>query len=270
MDNLIKDNLSAKISTDNYMQGEAWTGFKELVLIKKEAESEDIMSFYFKDKNDSKLIKHKAGQFLPFKVKTDDEKYKNVIRTYSLSMMPNEDIYRITVKRVPDGLISNYLHDKLNEGDIIEARMPAGLFTLEKADKNKPLVFISAGVGITPLISMLYESVGKYPQITFIQAVQNATMQPFASDIKKITKNNNYKNYVFYNEPQEGDVEGKDYDYTGFVTKKWIEDNLDMNSQFYFCGPPPFMKAINTALIELGVDKERIHFESFERGKTML
>lgn len=99
------------------MNNKNWNDFKELVLIDKTEVCPDIVSFYFKSKDGNKLIKHKAGQFLPFKIKTDDPKYKDVIRTYSLSMFPNEDTYRISVKKINGGLISTYLHENLNIGD---------------------------------------------------------------------------------------------------------------------------------------------------------
>ena len=247
----------------NKEPGKPWSGKKELVLVDKVKETEDITSFYFKAKDGSKLVEHKAGQFLPFTIKTDDPKYKGVTRTYSLSMKPNEDIYRISVKRVPDGLISNYLHDNLNVGDLIEAMMPAGLFTLEKHKKDKPIVLVSAGIGITPLLSMFYDSVNKIKNITFIEAVQNSQMQPFANDVKALCEMSQNKHYVFFSDPNDDEILGRDYDFKGFVTKDWIKDNLDLNSQFYFCGPPPFMKALNSALVELGVSEEDIHYEFF-------
>ncbi len=243
--------------------GKPWSGTKELMLVDKIKETEDITSFYFKAKDGSKLIKHKAGQFLPFTIKTDDEKYRDVTRTYSLSMKPNEDIYRISVKRVQNGLISNYLHDNLNIGDSIEAMMPCGIFTLENHKKDKPTVFISAGIGITPLLSTFYDSADKINNITFIQAVQNSKMQPFKNDIKALCEMSKNKGYVFFSDPKEDEILGKDYDFKGFVTKDWIKDNLDLNSQFYFCGPPPFMKALNNALLELGVSEEYINYEFF-------
>lgn len=247
----------------------SWTGFKELVLIEKVKECDDIISFYFKANDGSKLIKHKAGQFLPFKIKTDNLKYKDVIRTYSLSIKPNDDIYRISVKRVPGGLISNYLHDELQVGDIIEAMPPAGIFTLKEDSTSKPLVLISAGIGITPLISMLYDSGNKFNEIHFIQAVQNSNIQPFNRDIVELSKLYPIKNHIFYSNPLASDKLGKDYQYTGYVTKDWIENNLPLNSEFYFCGPPPFMKGINKALLELNVSKDNIHFEFFGPPQDM-
>ena len=79
------------------MNNTNFNNFKELILVDKIKECTDIVSFYFKSKDGGKLVKHKAGQFLPFKIKTNDDKYKDVIRTYSLSMFPNENIYRISV-----------------------------------------------------------------------------------------------------------------------------------------------------------------------------
>ncbi|WP_354090570.1 FAD-binding oxidoreductase [Clostridium gasigenes] len=245
----------------------SWTGFKELILVDKVKECNDIISFYFKDKEGKKLIKHIAGQYLPIKIKNNDDKYNNEIRTYTLSMKPNEHIYRISVKKVEGGLISSYLHDELEIGHAIEAMVPAGLFTLE--NNENPVVLISAGIGITPLISMLYDAIEDKKNITFIQAVQNSKIQPFKYDIKKLEEIIKLKNYVFYSNPLEVDEKGKDYDVEGFIGKEWIENNLDLNSEFYFCGPPIFMKILNKSLIELGVNRENIHFEFFGEPQSM-
>lgn len=240
----------------------SWNGFRELVLIDKVEVCPSIVSFYFKAKDGGKLVKHTAGQFLPFKIKTSDPKYKEVIRTYSLSMIPNEDMYRISVKKIEGGLISTYLHENLNIGNSIEAMVPAGIFTI-KSNKNIPLTLISAGIGITPLLSMLYKEIGERNNIHFIQAVQNSEIQPFKNDIEAISKSVGIKNTVFYSNPLETDKEGIDYNVAGFVNKDWLKNNVDLNSDFYFCGPPPFMKAVESALLELGVDTERINYELF-------
>lgn len=239
----------------------SWKGFRELVLVDKVDVCPSIISFYFKAKDGGKLVKHKAGQFLPFKIKTDDPKYKDVIRTYSLSMFPNEDIYRISVKKVDGGLISTYLHENLNIGDSIEAMIPTGLFTIN--NKNNDIVLISGGIGITPLLSMLYEESATRNNIQFIQAVQNSSIHPFKEDINAIAKSRGIKNAIFYSNPLESDKLGIDYDYTGYVSKEYLKDNVDLNSDFYFCGPPPFMKALEKSLLELGVPSDRIHYELF-------
>lgn len=241
----------------------SWSGFRELVLVEKVEVCPTIMSFYFKAKDGGKLVKHKPGQFLPLKMKTADPKYKDVIRTYSLSMYPNDEQYRISVKRVDGGLISNYLHDNLNVGDSIEAMMPVGLFTINNSSKNIPLVLISAGIGVTPLLSMLYEESASRNNIHFIQAVQNSELHPFKNDIESISKVRGIKNTVFYSNPLENDKLEIDYDHLGFVTKDYLQNNVDLISDFYFCGPPPFMKSVETSLLELGVTNDRIHYELF-------
>ena len=233
--------------------------FRELVLVDKVKECNDIMSFYFKDKKNQKLTKHKPGQFLPFQIQTQNPKYKGVMRTYSLSMAPNESMYRISVKKLENGLISSYLHDNLEVGDVIEAMEPAGIFTVKEESKNRPLILISAGIGITPLLSMFYEESKNRDNIYFVQAVQNSSIHPFKNDIDNICKYKNLSNTVFYSNPLDTDKEGIDYDFTGYVNKEWIRNNLPLDGDFYFCGPSVFMKSLESNLLDLGVKKEFIN-----------
>lgn len=237
--------------------------FRELVLVDKVKECNDIMSFYFKDKKNQKLTKHKPGQFLPFQIQTQNPKYKGVMRTYSLSMAPNESMYRISVKKLENGLISSYLHDNLEVGDVIEAMDPAGIFTVKEESKNRPLILISAGIGITPLLSMFYEESKNRDNIYFVQAVQNSSIHPFKNDIDNICKYKNLSNTVFYSNPLDTDKEGIDYDFTGYVDKEWIRNNLPLDGDFYFCGPSVFMKSLESNLLDLGVKKEFINYEFF-------
>ena len=237
--------------------------FRELVLVDKIKECDNIISFYFKDKENQSLTKHKAGQFLPFQIQTENPKYKGVMRTYSLSIVPNESMYRISVKKIENGLISSYLHDNLEIGDVIEAMEPAGIFTIKERHKNRPLVLISAGVGITPLLSMFYEESKSRNNIYFVQAVQNSSMHPFKNDIDTICKYKGLSNVVFYSNPLESDKEGIDYDFIGRINKEWIRNNLPLDGDFYFCGRPAFMKALESNLLDLGVKEEFINYELF-------
>lgn len=240
-----------------------WDGFRTLVLIDKIKECEDIISFYFKAADGGKLTLHKAGQFLPLKIVTEEEAYKDVMRTYSLSMIPNEDLYRISVKKIPGGLISTYLHEKFQIGDCIEAMMPMGLFTLKEKSSEESVTLLSGGIGVTPLLSMLYEAASTKKALHFIQAVQNSKAHPFQNDIHRIAKDKGFKNTVFYSSPLESDVKGRDYDELGFVTKEWLATEINLASTFYICGPPIFMKLTEENLMSLGVSKERIYYELF-------
>lgn len=239
----------------------SWNNFKELILIDKQQVCTDIISFYFKSKDGSKLVKPIAGQFLPFKIKTSDKKYKDVIRTYTLSMCPNEDIYRISVKRVPGGLISNYLHDNLNIGDSIEAMVPTGLFRIKNTSND--LVLLSGGIGVTPILAMAYDESKKRNNIHIIQAVQNSEMHPFREDIQNLCSLRNLQNTVLYSNPLEQDKLGTDFDYTGFITKDFLQNNVNLKADFYFCGPPIFMESLKKSLLELGVSEQQINYELF-------
>lgn len=241
----------------------SWDDFKELVLIDKKDVCNTIKSFYFKSKNGEKLPKHIPGQFLPFKIKTNDPEMKDVIRTYSLSDFPNDEIYRISVKKIDGGLMSSYLHDRLQIGDCIEAMPPVGEFVLdENLPKDSPIVLLSGGIGITPLLSIFLAN-AQDRNIQFVQAVQNSKIHPFGNDINNICKKYNLKNTVFYSNPLDTDKLGEDYDVEGFVTKEWLKYNVPLNSTFYFCGPPIFMESLENNLLSLGVPKDKINYEKF-------
>lgn len=110
---------------------------------------------------------------------------------------------------------------------------------------------------------MLYEESSIRNNIHFIQAVQNSTLHPFKEDIESISNLKNIKNTVFYANPLSTDTEGIDYNFTGYVNKEFINDNINLKSDFYLCGPPPFMKIIESILLELGVSKDKINYELF-------
>lgn len=235
---------------------------RELILVDRVQECSDVVSFYFQAKDGGKLPKHIAGQFLPFKIQTKDEKYKDVMRTYSLSNAPNDSIYRISVKKIEGGLISSYLHHNLQVGDTIEAMDPAGVFVCNTS-VDKPLVLLSGGIGITPLLSMLFVEISKRNNIHIVQAVQNSELHPFKEDIAHVANFKGLSNTVFYSAPLECDKLGENYDYNGFVTKEFIKNNLPLDADFYFCGPPVFMKSLEEHLLDLGVSSDNIHYEFF-------
>lgn len=234
--------------------------YSKFLVFKKVRENKVVTSFYLKPSEEGKIIEHKAGQFISVKPIKEGENSK-AIRQYSLSMKPGSDYYRISVKRHDQGLVSQYMHDIIKEGDEIEITVPLGKFTLK--DNEKPLVLISAGIGITPLISMLYKALDSNRRIIFIQAVTNSTEQTFRDEINEIAENNkNVEKVVFYSKPLDEKL-SVDYDYEGYINKDWIEKNLPKDGDFYFCGPVPFMKNVYDSLIAIGVAEENINYENF-------
>lgn len=235
--------------------------FRQFKVEKKIKENDVVTSFYLKPVEKFQLKKHKAGQFLSVKPKIEGRD-GNYVRQYSLSMRPGEDFYRISVKREARGLVSRYLHDNIFEGDILEVTEPLGEFILK--DGKKPLVLMSGGIGITPVMSMLYEAANSGREIIFVQAVLNSSAHTFKLELKKIVEMDyNIKTAIFYSEPLERDKLGEDYDYLGFVSKQWMEENLPKDGEYYFCGPLGFMKHLYNTLINIGVDESSINYEIF-------
>ncbi len=204
------------------------------------------------------------GQYIALTIDIPNTTHKHT-RNYSLSDSNEKDYLRISIKKesgIPEGIVSNYLHDNISEGDILELRMPSGEFTLKETEK--PIVLISGGIGITPLISMFKKaSKNKSQKITFIQCVLNSDTHAFSKEIHELL-NENITTKTVYSLPLTGDILGKDYDYKGYLTSEIIEDlNINSDSEFYFCGPTPFMANTLSILENLNVKSEHINYEFF-------
>ena len=158
-----------------------WKDWRDFKIVKKDVESKEITSFYFKPVDGGKIPNFKPGQYLT--IKLDPEQSKPVIRTYSLSDYPqSQDYYRLSIKRegapkdldVPPGVASGFMHDRISEGSVIPCKPPSGKFYLE-VEKQTPAVLMSNGVGITPMISMAKACAEDNPNrhIWFIHGARN-------------------------------------------------------------------------------------------------
>lgn len=246
-----------------------WRDFRDFTVVKKEKESDVITSFYLKPTDGGPISSFEPGQYISVKVNIEGETYTH-IRQYSLSDKPGKDYYRISVKREaenePNGIVSNYLHDHVEVGDILPISAPAGDFVLD-TDSDLPLVLISGGVGLTPLLSMLHTVVELQPEreVTFIHAARNGNFHALRDEVIEVTKQYpNVKFYTVYESPTEEDRKNNAFDKEGYIDLQWLKSVVDTKeAQFYFCGPVPFMKAMNAALLEWGVAEEQIHYEFF-------
>jgi len=270
--NLIADafiSVEAEMYDEATHQQGGWSGFRNFVVDRKVTESDVITSFYLKPEDKREIAGFIPGQYISIKLEIDGEKFTH-IRQYSLSDAPGKDYYRISVKKEagtanPDGMVSNYLHDKVSEGDILKVSAPAGDFILD-TNKTNPVVLLSGGVGLTPMMSMLKTVVEVQPgrQVTFVHAAANSNVHALGDEVKELSDLDYVNSYVFYDAPTDEDRLNKRFDVEGYVTREWLKDNvLIEEADFYFCGPVPFMKAINRSLKELGVNEGRIHFEFF-------
>lgn len=174
------------------------------------------------------------------------------------------------------GWMSNFLHDKIQEGDTIEASAPFGDFFLD--DTRSPVVLISAGVGVTPLASMLHtllEQPDPRP-VSWVQVVRSRTAHPLHDEVQRLLglRPDIVKRVVFYSSPAESDLLGQDYDCAGRLELVKIPaDTLrldDRTAHYYVCGPELFMAQIIHGLKARGVGTHRIHAEVFGQGAVPL
>lgn len=241
-----------------------WDGFRNFTVDKKVKESDVITSFYLRPEDGEGIASYQAGQYITVKVQAEGSDYKQ-LRHYSLSDAPGKDYYRISVKREDMGAVSSYLHNSVQEGDIIPLSAPAGDFVLKT--NEMPAVLISGGVGLTPMVSMLNTIADTQPErdVTFIHAALNSDVHAMKDHVEKVANENaKVKSFVAYSEPSEQDMEAKNFDKEGYVDLEWLKSILPNNqAEFYFCGPTPFMKVVYRALKDWGVPAENIHFEFF-------
>ncbi|MHC0037793.1 NO-inducible flavohemoprotein [Pseudoneobacillus sp. C159] len=262
-------SVEAEMYNEASSQQGGWDGFRNFVVDRKVKESDVITSFYLKPEDANEMATFLPGQYISIKLEVDGEAYTH-IRQYSLSDAPGKDYYRISVKREsgsskPNGTVSNYLHDQVVVGDILKVSAPAGDFVLDTSC-DSPVVLISGGVGLTPIISMLKTIVEVQPErkVTFIHAAENGKLHALREEVEAISALENVKSFVFYASPTKEDRESNRFDQEGYITKDWLEKNIPVkNTDFYFCGPIAFMKIINRSLKDLGVSEQQIHFEFF-------
>lgn len=241
-----------------------WQGPRPFLIKEKRVESELITSFLLAPVDGKPVLDFKPGQYLSIKLVHPELEYQE-IRQYSLSDAPNGQHYRISVKREPQGQVSNLLHDHLQEGDQVELMPPAGDFYL-KANNRTPVVLLSAGVGITPMMSMLNQLLANSHQadITWLHACEQGAVHAFREDIQQKSRQNaNLLSRVWYREPQASDVQGKDYDVVGTMDLSAVQERITPQAHYYFCGPLGFMQAVKQQLIAAGIPAGQLHYEVF-------
>ncbi|WEZ85715.1 pyridoxamine 5'-phosphate oxidase family protein (plasmid) [Rhizobium sp. 32-5/1] len=243
------------------------TQWRVLSVTKIVEESASIRSLHLNPSDGAGLLPHSAGQHLPIRVSIPGAD-KPVIRTYTLSAAPSDGIYRISVKR--DGAVSRYLHDHIRVGDTIEARAPAGDFTIEE-NTTRPAVLLAGGVGITPLLAMLrhvvYEGLRKQrirPIILF-HAARSKTERPFDREIAELViAGQGAVRLIRVLSDTDGAREGIDYDATGRIDMELLSRHLPFGDfDFYVCGPPQFTQSLYDGLRGYNIADSRIHAEAF-------
>jgi len=250
----------------------SWLGWRNFKIAKKVVESDEITSFYLAPVDGGDLPKYEAGQYISVRVFVEELGLKQP-RQYTLSTSPLADYLRISVKREDEkgdlagGWVSNTLH-ALAEGAEIEVSAPTGNFYL--IDPNKRNVFISGGVGLTPMVAMLNQLVTlDMPEpVTFVHACRSKQVHAMKQHIHDLkAKYPRLSTFTAYEFPHQSDVLGQDYDAQGRLDLSTIDSAiLPVQADYYLCGPMPFMAEQQKALIARGVPAENIHSEAFGTG----
>jgi ferredoxin-NADP reductase len=238
----------------------AWLGFRTLTVTARRRESDDVVSFSLASEDGSPLPSARPGQYLTVRAKPCAD---GPAETRSYSLCGAQGIYRLGVKR--DGKVSALLHDTVEEGGAIEAAAPRGAFVL--GDEDAPVVLMSAGIGVTPVLAMLQaESAAETSRpLWWVHSARDGGHHPFAGEVRdRLHEMRDGRSVVFYSRSALSDEIGVVYDIAGRLDlARLAADGMPMDAVFYLCGPSAFATALTSALAGMGVDPARIRSESF-------
>jgi ferredoxin-NADP reductase/MOSC domain-containing protein YiiM len=248
----------------NEEQAPAWPGFKPMRVAHIQNESDSVTSFVLVPVDGMPLPIAHPGQFIVLRLQVESDK-PPVLRSYSLSDLPAADHFRISVKSEPNGMGSSFLCTRAREGDVFEVSAPRGSFTLQGGED--PVVLLSAGVGATPVLSMLHRlaSEKSQRQIWWVYGVRNRDSHPFAQESRALLKQlARGRSYIVYSRPGTGDQPEVDFDASGHIDVALLEKiGIPRNSEFYLCGPSSFLQSMREGLQTWGASSKSVHLEIF-------
>ena len=248
----------------NEEQAPAWPGFRQMRLARIHKESDGVTSFNLAPADGQPLPLFQAGQFVVLRLLVEPGK-PPVLRSYSLSDLPAADHLRISVKSESNGIGSSFLCNRAREGDLLDVSAPRGSFTLRPG--QNPVVLLSAGVGATPVMSMLHALAAEKSQqeIWWIYGARNRVDHPFAEESRSLLKQlSRGRAYIVYSKPAAGDQVGADFDAPGHIDTALLEKiSVPQGSDFYLCGPTSFLQSMRDGLRSWGVLDGNVHTEIF-------
>jgi len=261
---VIMTDLEQEMYKSNIETPGGWNGWREFTIKEIAEESAEIKSFYLYPSDGEPIADYKAGQYISVQVFVEELGLIQP-RQYSLSGAHNPEYYRISVKKEaaigenPAGMVSNTMHKK-QEGDTVMLSAPAGIFSLKPA--GTPIVLISGGIGVTPLLSMLETNKNNAQNKTvWVHGYRNAAVHAFKNVVSTIEKEADWLETYLFNENPEGNSENV---ITGRVDLNHCKEAILLeNAHYYICGPELFIKTQYQSLINLNVDKANIFYEEF-------
>jgi ferredoxin-NADP reductase len=248
----------------NEEQAPAWPGFRQMRVAQVHKESDSVTSFVLAPIDGRSLPAFQAGQFVVLRLLVTPDK-PPVFRSYSLSDLPGPDHLRISVKRELNGIGSSFLNDRIQQGDVLDVSAARGSFTLRSGDN--PVVLLSAGVGATPVMSILHALAAErsHREIWWIYGARNGAQHLFAEESRSLLKQlSRGQSMIVYSNPAATDQPGVDFDTTGRINTALLEKiGVSPNSDFYLCGPSSFMQDMRDGLRNWGVPAGNVHTEIF-------
>jgi ferredoxin-NADP reductase/MOSC domain-containing protein YiiM len=238
----------------------AWRGFRPFRVSRKVAESGNVTSLILEPADGQPGATALPGQFVVVRLGPSA-----MTRSYSLSRRTDAASYRISIKREAHGAASGYVADELRTGDIVQLGAPRGSFALRQ--DTRPVVLLSAGIGVTPVLAMLHAlaSEGSPQDVWWLHGTRNGREHPFATEVRGLLAGlAHHHSHVCFSAPDPTDRLGADFDSTGRLDQRLLQTlNLPHDGDFYLCGPAAFMSDLSAGLAALGVAPDRIHTELF-------
>jgi ferredoxin-NADP reductase/MOSC domain-containing protein YiiM len=248
----------------NEEQAPAWPGFRQMRVAQIRKESDSVTSFVLVPIDRPPLPVFHAGQFVVLRLLVDADK-PPILRSYSLSDLPVTDHFRISVKSELNGIGSSFLCNRAREGDLLDVSAPRGSFTLRPG--QSPVVLLSAGVGATPVMSMLHALAAEKSEreIWWIYGARNSVDHPFARESRSLLQQlSRGRSYVVYSRPAATDQLGLGFDAAGHIDAALLEKiGVSPDGDFYLCGPSSFLENMRDGLRNWGVPAENVHTEIF-------
>ncbi|MBV9339823.1 MAG: 2Fe-2S iron-sulfur cluster binding domain-containing protein, partial [Acidobacteria bacterium] len=266
---MLQQDLGSKTSVGNpglatEEPAPAWPGFRQMRVATIHKESESVTSFVLVPADKQSLSLFQAGQFVVLRLLVDPNK-PSVLRSYSLSDLPASDHLRISVKDELNGIGSSFLCNRTREGDVLDVSAPRGSFSLRPS--QNPAVLLSAGVGATPVMSMLHTLAAEKSQreVWWIYGARNRADHPFAEESRSLLKQlSRGRGCIVYSRPAAGDQIGADFDAPGHIDTALLERiGVPQGSDFYLCGPSSFLKSMRDGLETWGVPVKNVYTEIF-------
>lgn len=245
-------------------------GFRPLRVDRIDRESSRVVSLVLEPVDGRPLTVPLPGQFVVLRLRPEAEA-PPILRSYSLSDLPDAGRYRITIKEERHGIASTYLSTQLRAGDVLDVSAPRGAFILRRGDL--PVVLLSAGVGVTPVMAMLHALAAQASArpVWWIYGARNGLAHPFAREARDLlAKLTNARSYVQYSRPDATDRPAVDYDAAGRLTVTVLQQlSVPRECEFYLCGPPAFLEDFIAGLARWGVVRSRVHTEVFGPGSSI-